>query len=472
MSQVNLNTPLMGAGPASIDAPHVAAAHTAATQINNPAARLTPPAIARQQGEQQIPRMELRELAGRVQPGPRDAFARFCQGVHEFFHVRGAGLPRTLTISMPGGQPLQVSGAAFASMIKALPLADRAAARESLVAHIEARLANGHELAQTVSNGQRHGPASTGDVADLMLFMQLTAQAGGNGFSDGALSIEDPQGNLYAFLNGCPEKYLRSSSHMKALQQVAVDGHTNIHRGIDIPQGPDGLLHGMATTLFAAIPERNDAPRRLFFKPESCGARLSTLSARELQAEIAAGETQRPWRNADLGEMMGHAFSFLATRGQGSAAGSRKERIPDSIQKNYQQLCSSADFSDVQKQQLNRGKPLDNASGLHTMLDNLQLIYAGLTTPAQREQFLQHVEPLLDAMQNMAQVSDLKSRIGNEVILNSTDLETVRHGEPQTTASKRARAVQALFNLTNQQYETLAALDPTAQRESLLRMLA
>ena len=165
------------------------------------------------------------------------------------------------------------------------------------------------------------------DVADIMLFLEARAQASGNGFAEGAFSIEDADGRLAAFLNRCPEKYQRSSSHLNDTQSAEVDGHRNTHRGIDMPGGMKGLPHGHATVLFGVIPggEGGVPARRLFLKAESHGCRMNTLSGRE----HAAGRDDvpdRPKRASDLFSAIRHGLSFIQTRGKGSAAGSRKER--------------------------------------------------------------------------------------------------------------------------------------------------
>ena len=192
------------------------------------------------------------------------------------------------------------------------------------------------------------------------------------------------------------------------------------------------------TCRIAAIPgDGNNEPRRLFFKPESHGARLSTLSRANFQAGLEAGGAVRPWKAADIGTTIGHGFSFLATRGQGSAAGSRKERIPDSAKNAFKALQQLPSLTGAQKNMLSEHDPLNQSHGIRTMLGNLQRIYGQLHTQAEQTQFMTTIAPLLDTLQNLPQITNLGNRIGNEVMLNMADLTTMPQRAPQTTAEKR-----------------------------------
>ena len=160
-----------------------------------------------------------RHLAGAADPGGEGFRSRVGRWFREGFMGPRAGLPETVSVNMPGGGAVAFSGRSLAGMIKSLPRLDRAAARENLAATLEARLEHGRSLLEAVQGGGELPAPDAQDVADIMLFLEARAQASGNGFAEGAFSIEDADGRLAAFLNRCPEKYQRSSSHLNDTQR-------------------------------------------------------------------------------------------------------------------------------------------------------------------------------------------------------------------------------------------------------------
>jgi hypothetical protein len=172
--------------------------------------------------------------------------------------------------------------------------------------------------------------------------------------------------------------------------------------------------------LFGVIPGENGAPRRLFLKAESHGCRLNTLS----QADKSAGSdgvSERPWRASDIGNMFSHGLSFIATRGKGSVAGSRKERIPDSVQTAYKALLENVKGDAYLTAALGRGRPLDKSSGIHVMLDNMRDV---LIDPGgkSREELVELFQPVRQAMGRLTEASHLDVRIGNEMVFSSAEL--------------------------------------------------
>ena len=425
---------------------------------------VAPPHVARAEGQRQVPQPRARELAGQVRPrGIMDSLRTWFRETH-LGHSATAGLPTQVDVPMPGGGTVTFSGASLADMIRALPKSDRAQARESLAATLAARLSHGQDVLVNVLAGHAPDRTDVQDVADVMLLLDAKAKATGNGFSEGAFSVEDPDGQLAAFLNRCPEKYQRSSSHMKADQRATVDGHRNTHRGIDVPPGPNGLPHGRATTLFAVIPGgAGGVPaRRMFLKMESHGCRLSTLGECE-HAAGSDGTPDRPVRlRTDLGSAIGHAFSFIATRGQGSAAGSRKERVPDAVGAGYKELLRQAEgiLDPASMTTLRRNAPTGSSGGVRVMLANLRDTIAALPHGATRNHFIQQAAPLVRTMERtLAQADHPDSRIGNEVMFDVADLT----GGPAPLA-QAAPLERALFPvpLNPAQETALAQMTPAA----------
>lgn len=360
------------------------------------------------------------ELRGAAHPERESVWSRIGRWFREG-SLHRAGLPEVVTAQMPDGSPVNFSGDSLASMIKSLPRLDRAEARAGLPGLLEARMRHGHELLGNILAGQVLDAPSISDVSDIMLYIDARAHSTGNVFEAGSYSIEDPQGRLAAYLNRCPEKYFRSSSHLNAMQSVDLpEGHTNTHRGIDLPSGRNGALYGHATVLFGVIPGENGSPRRLFLKAESHGCRLNTLS----QADKSAGSdgvAERPWRASDIGNMFSHGLSFIATRGKGSVAGSRKERIPDSVQTAYKALLENVKGDAYLTAALGRGRPLDKSSGIHVMLDNMRDV---LIDPGgkSREELVELFQPVRQAMGRLTDASHLDVRIGNEMVFSSAEL--------------------------------------------------
>ena len=362
-------------------------------------------------------------LAGAATPGAEGFWSKVGRWFREGSLGARAGLPETVRVPMPGGGTVDFSGKSLAGMIKSLPRLDRAAARENLAAKLEARLEHGAALMSLIQSDGDLGAPGAQDVADLMLFLEARAQTSGNGFAEGAFSIEDPDGRLAAFLNRCPEKYQRSSSHLNDTQKQQVDGHRNTHRGIDMPGGTDGLLHGHATVLFGVIPEGTGGvpARRIFLKAESHGCRLNTLS----RGDHTHGQDNvpdRPKRASDLFSAIGHGLSFLKTRGQGSAAGSRKERIPDRVKNSYQALLEGAKNDAALLEGLQSGAPLAKSGGVHVMLTNMRNLLRHPPSGHDRDSLAERFRPVREALGELNDCSHLESRIGNEVMFDRAEL--------------------------------------------------
>lgn len=412
-------------------------------------ANLAPPNVAQANGQQLVPQQNIHQLAGHVVPGPEGFWQKAGRWLSEGFK-RNAGLPDQLPIGMPNGEVVNFPGNSLACMIKALPRLDRAAARANLIPTLEARLTHGRQLLDVIRQGpppaQPNGmpPCSVQDAADLMLYLDASCRAGGHGFAQGAYCIEDPDGNLAAFLNSCPDKYQRSSSHLNDIQQVQVDNHRNTHRGIDIPPGPNGLPHDNATLLFGVLPGVGNTPRRLFLKAETHGCRLSTLSS-QAQREGQDAVPDRPWHAADIGNVFTHGFSFLTTRGQGDAPGTRKERIPGNVQNAYKALQLHVQDDPALSQILSQNNPFAKSHGVHVMVDNLRQALARLPagTP-QRQALVDESAPFRQALSQLSQVDHLNERIGNESINDMADLLNPAVAPLLTQAQKQAVIDQAV----------------------------
>ncbi|MBO4318042.1 MAG: hypothetical protein J5855_07195 [Mailhella sp.] len=360
--------------------------------------------------------------AGRT--GFMAAVSRFLNSVFS-----GTRIPAQVTAQMPppGGGTVDFDGKSLESMINALPRGQRAGAIANLSQTLSHRIANGKAMYDNAMAGNAAHP-SEDDVADMMLYFKAKAMAQGHQYAEGAYSIEDPQGNLARFLDSCPGRYQRSSTHIDELQRASVDGHLNTHRGIDFNPG-HGMPHGHETVLFGTIPQFGNEPRRLFLKTETYGARISTLSAGDrARGTPAQMQADRPIRLRDAGKAISHLGSLISSK-FASQSGTKKERIPDAVKNGYQAIMDgwkSRGKNDPIYGILSQNGPLSHGGGIRVMLANL-------------DQAMQHVRQNPDAdgaaadlqrlMQEKATLFSLipdqkhmSGRIGNEVMFQTAEL--------------------------------------------------
>ena len=278
---------------------------------------------------------------------------------------------------------------------------------------VQAKINRGHAILEAVRNGTRSidEPATKKNVSDIAFYLQARGQLANErtAFSAGAFNIPDPGSRIRNFLDSCPDAYQRASSHTKQFQ--ALDGAR--HRGIDLPEGggsslAEAMPYGMETLLYGSLPKNGVmcmTEDRLFLKLESHGAWLS-----KPKPGYEEGAPRRPAQLHDVGAWLGHFCSFIATQGQGSAEGSRKERIPDDFKTQFQQLLKAAPSA---SKFLKQGDPMNESMGVRVAYRNAQ--YA-----------LEKGAPMLETLAIQKFVHDIENRfshldvrIGNEIILDN-----------------------------------------------------
>ena len=278
---------------------------------------------------------------------------------------------------------------------------------------VQAKINRGHDILEGVRNGTRSTdqPATKKDVSDIAFYLQARGQLAnaGEAFSSGAFTIPDPGSRIRNFLDSCPDAYQRASSHTKQFQ--ALDGAR--HRGIDLPEGggsslDEAMPYGMETLLYGSLPKNEVMcmpEDRLFLKLESHGAWLS-----KPKPGYEGGAPRRPAQLHDVGAFLGHACSFLATRGQGSAEGSRKERIPDDFKTQFKQLLEAAPSA---SKFLKQDDPMNESMGVRVAYRNAKDALA-VELPWD-ESFA--IQKFVHDIEN--RFSHLDVRIGNEIILDN-----------------------------------------------------
>lgn len=336
-----------------------------------------------------------------------------------------SGLPPNITVQLPQGLgTVTYRREELASMITSLPQSERQAARDALENTLATRLVTARNLVDNVLNGNAANHRCTPqDAADIMLFLDAKARACGNAFSQGAFMLQDEAGKLYEFLDTCPEKYLRSSSHLTEEQGSYItngqEQHTNVHRGIDLPSGPNGVPHGKKTLLFAThFASGDNTKRRLFMKAEEHGVRLSYLGSRVREAGASAFP-ERPSHRADITAFFGHSLNFITSRGEASQS-ARKERIPTPVKKAYLKLVKA---SGIEKG--NNPMSLDavnTSQGLNIMISEAKRIMPRID-PSKHQNFILALQDFATAVaKKYIHLDNIEERIGNEMILSERDL--------------------------------------------------
>jgi len=291
------------------------------------------------------------------------------------------------------------------------------------------RIANGRTVLRAVLHGQGPlPPASMDNVSDITLALHAAGLRHGDKMSEGSFSIEDPQGRLAKWLDTSPDVYLRSSSHLEAYQQMDVDNHRNILRGIDVPPGKNGLMAGMRTVHYGTVPDLTDPTtkgsgpkRRLFLKCESWGAFHNTLGAADAAAGLAPGMRPRTERDGDHYQAFRHTLSFIETRFKSAeGGGARKEHLP----KNVASLVKAA-----QEKMRAAGNPADadslvaqnalSGGGIRMLLDNITSMYRSVS-PSSKDALSELVNGIYRDMNEKHGVQ--ASRLGNEIMIEISDL--------------------------------------------------
>lgn len=317
-----------------------------------------------------------------------------------------------ITLNMPGtNQQVQVDASILPTRVP------KNMSNVQLQQALQQKLDDGYQLVHDINNGNVPGRNCTvKDSTDIMFFLQAKAETTNNrgSFVDGAFTIADPGNRIKTFLDSCTESYQRDSSHITAFQSNPGCGH----RGIDANGGGNNfdntLPHNMKTLLYGRIPQGNPPSmpsERLYLKIESHGAWLT----RPRGGDEATGP-HRTGNHHDVGAFLGHSLSFIATRGQGSAAGSFKERIPNTVSNDYKNILAMA--TGQVKTILESNEPLSTAGGIRIMLANVNDVLQNHNVPFALETALRNFDQTL----RQGTMDNLDLRFGNEVIFNQADI--------------------------------------------------
>ena len=364
--------------------------------------------------------------------------ARRIMAVKEAIDSHLSAVPDTLDVIIEG-KTVTFEKWHYEQMVAAMPESERPrglAGRDQLADQLKtlltARITNGLAVLRDVcaGNGNLH-KATMQNVADLTLALHTLGLRNGEKLPDGSFSVADPDGRLAKWLDTSADVYLRSSSHLKAYQGMRVDGHTNMLRGIDIPEGKNGLMAGKRTVHYGTIPDLShleDADgcgpkRRLFLKCETHGVFYNTACREAPQtAALSQGMRPRVARDGDWKESLLHMFSFIETRGADpTKGGARKEHMTQSVKNAYKKAV--ADLKAAGRKDLANILASRNVEkgGAMLLFDNLSKTIAADPNCTLLNTI---VADLLKAAQKDAAGlhGDVRSRLGNEIMIDARDI--------------------------------------------------
>jgi hypothetical protein len=296
---------------------------------------------------------------------------------------------------------------------------------ENLRLDMQDKLNAGEKLLHQIENGNAPTPCGQKEMTDLMCFLQAQSQAVTGHYVEGSMHIDDPDNKIKDYLDTNAQSYTRGSSHIGEFQHDP--NSLGTHRGIDAygrTRNPDEMLPNNRKTVMYGTMDKNTPglkmdENRLWLKMEPYGAWAFSPRVNDPNGP------QRSSNSHDGKAAVGHSLSFLETRGQGSAAGSRKERIPDdikdewkAIQRLARQELANQNPSQAVSNMVRDGEGLQTARGVRFLND-----YSGqLKDEAQLSQGLRdRIKNFQDDLQQRYP-DDIDLRIGNESILKRQHL--------------------------------------------------
>lgn len=305
-------------------------------------------------------------LEGAARPGASGFFKNVGTWFSEAFK-KNYGLPENVSINMPGNGPVDIPCRYFKGMLECAPKLERPQIRENLANVVNGRLQNGHDLLQQITSGVRmpdENRATAQEIADITLYLQLKACAIGRQYDRGAMSLEDPEGKIARFFESCPDKYVRASTHLHGLQNMTVDGHLNLQRGIDFDDHSleHGLPHSLGTVCFGSIPVEDvnflNQKRRFFLKTETYGCNTDFGRNRALtQDQIEEARRDVPedrqvtwgdtWKSVKhFGRLLLSPVKAIQKKfhlGEEGHFISNGEKVPKGIKKDYKKILELAE---------------------------------------------------------------------------------------------------------------------------------
>lgn len=311
----------------------------------------------------------------------------------------------------------------YEAMIANTPQAERPQNVDKLKEILASRIQRGQDIIRAALEGNGHRYAATPrNVACLTLALHAATVKKGEYNERGSFSVADPEGKLYQWLDTCKEVYMRTSTHARAYHQLQVDGHKNMPRGLDIPEGMGGLMGGMRTLHYFALPKESGQSRRLFLKCETYGIYRSTISAQDAEDSRAPGMQTRGKRSGDTRESIKHCLSLatVITR-MGQNEGNRKENTP-------REILTVMNSAQNRLRQAGLGRYADmlgegvNVGGIRKLLDNLTKVLEAAQDESEtvRDVAINVVDSVSIYAENYS--GEGGDRMGREVMLEAREI--------------------------------------------------
>ena len=330
-------------------------------------------------------------------------------------------LPDTLEVTV-GNDTLRFQKKHYEAMLTNTPESERPRSLAELQNILAVRIQRGREIIRAALDGNGHRYAATPrNAACVTLALHAGTVKKGEYNERGAFSVADPDGRLYQWLDTCKQLYLRTSTHARAYHHKTVDGHMNMPRGLDIPEGMGGLMGGMRTFHYFTLPPVSGQPRRLYLKCETYGIYRSTISKSEEESSRAPGMQTRQKQVGDTRESIKHCLSlFTVFTRRGAFAGNRKENTPEVIldatkaAQRELRLAGLGNLADI------LGRDVKNG-GIRMLLDNLARIHEA---EPQNSTVLAVVDSITGAVMNYTESlsGNGSNRMGNEVMLEPEEI--------------------------------------------------
>ena len=302
---------------------------------------------------------------------------------------------------------------------------------------IGARINRGNEILRALLSGNvSRFEATTENAAALTIALHVAALKKGEFMYRGSFSVADPNGHIARWLDSNPEIYQRTSTHATPYQEMWVDGHLNMPRGLDVPTGMGGLFNGMRTFHYFSLPDTNhlqDAGgsgpnRRIFIKCETYGIFCSTAHFHPFQKADARSEGMqtRSYRFGDVIESIQHGASLIVSKFTSKTDhGIRKENLQAPVADalyNAAHALRRAGFPQAADRVLEK---VMEGGGVKMFIDNFEKEIKSL--PAEDGiRAMEAIDEQLGAIDNVLRVLNGNSvnRMGNEIMLDAKDFIT------------------------------------------------
>ena len=306
-----------------------------------------------------------------------------------------------------------------------------------LRASLEARIRRGNDILRALLSGNTELFEPTRDnIAALTHALHAAALKKGEFMYRGSFSVADPDGNIARWLDRADNLYLRTSTHARPFHGLTVDGHRNMPRGLDVPEGMGGLLNGMRTFHYFTIPESNGLAenggsgprRRLFLKCETFGIYCSTAHFHPFGKADATteGMKTRGYRPGDIIESIFHGSSLFASLfTDKEAKGIRKENLLEATKEVVQ--VAEANLKAIGEDYLAgilmtgvTGK----GAGIRQVMDNMATVLEHL--PDDENKRAEITELLDDMVEGILRTTghltgEIGHRMGNEIMIDPQD---------------------------------------------------